>query len=531
MNRQLTYKIFIDGHLFKNADGYSLVGIDNVEIDRDIKKLVDTAKITIPNEAYNTLLVRNGDIIKEGRGVQIYLGYNGQDDLYFQGWIIRIEESNKLDIFCEDQGYLFRQFVKDEDVYVLLDQEEGEARRIAVALSTIDKNTTKIPTDSNTDTAPVDDALDNPRIQPQLTTLSEIIDRLITRYNETLDSELDPFRAVIHNRLAQIGFTDFRIQRTSGLQVLAGLAKALNINIYFRRNVLYVYPYFESDPGLKYPGLEPGQPDPIITGIKSFEIQQPEVEEQASLNVNYNTEKNVQDIKVIKRIKRQYIVIGQYNGMDTDIAQADINKIVGERVEELKAEKEGDKVNKKNAVKEALPEDKKVIENVFKALQVQDSSIEKEADRHFDDNGNLKVDGDGVPKPKFTIDEVRTAVLSYFLTTDIFNKYTQVTSINEADTVLYDMVEHKKIINSIYNQADAQYINDQYLESKNYNGLSGFITTWLKPYVTFGQIANIYDQFNKNWNGNFFIERVHTIFNQNGGAHQVFLSKRIEETL
>ena len=106
MGLKMTYEILIDG--------YSLVGIDSVEIDRDIKKLVDTAKITIPNETYNTLLVRNEPLIKEGKSVEIKLGYNKNNDEYFKGWITRLEESNKLDIYCEDQGYLFRQFVKDK---------------------------------------------------------------------------------------------------------------------------------------------------------------------------------------------------------------------------------------------------------------------------------------------------------------------------------------------------------------------------------------------------------------------------------
>ena len=486
----MTYKIFIDGHLFKNADGYSLVGIDNVEIDRDIKKLVDTAKITIPNEAYNTLLVRNGDIIKEGRGVQIYLGYNGNDDLYFQGWIIRIEESNKLDVFCEDQGYIFRNFVEDSNRYAIVDVSgESEAERDARIQGVADdvNKAAEEPTiqlqgeDNRQAIEEVKAEVNSPGItfaESELISLSSIIASLIEEYNKKLEEGQEPFSAKIHERLGRIQFTDFRISRTNGLAVLSGLAKALNINIYFRRNVLYVYPYFFSDDSVtdKFENVAIPIPDTKLVDVRS--------EYTRKLVVKYNTERNVHNIQVIRRIKRKYVVIGKYNGFNSIIDAVSVDDIVNERVEELKLEQAINQAGAEEEAKKKAPteEDQKVIAKVFAALRAQDRALDKDK-KHFDDNGNLKVDGDGKPKPAFTRNEVASAVLSYFLTTDRLNKYTQVTSVNEGATTLYDMVEEKKIVNSIYQQADAQYINDQYLESKNYNGLSGFITTWLKPYV------------------------------------------------
>ena len=97
--------------------GYTLGMLEQVEITRSVELLADTAVITLPAAEYNAALdVENK--IKRGDKVVIRLGYEETGLIEeFSGWVQRIGTDNgAITIECEDDLYLFRKSIKDEQL-------------------------------------------------------------------------------------------------------------------------------------------------------------------------------------------------------------------------------------------------------------------------------------------------------------------------------------------------------------------------------------------------------------------------------
>lgn len=111
-------------HLYFNVS--LLVTIGNVQFDRvhsiviheSVKKLANTATLEIPR-AFSAAVVANKttslekknitDFIKKGDNVSIQLGYDGDLQEEFKGYVTRIGADAPLKIECEDEMYQLRQ--------------------------------------------------------------------------------------------------------------------------------------------------------------------------------------------------------------------------------------------------------------------------------------------------------------------------------------------------------------------------------------------------------------------------------------
>lgn len=85
-----------------------ITSVNNIEIESTWKKLTDTAKITMPRN----VKVVNGDInevIKRGSKVEIWLGYNGDMNLEFVGYVVRVNAKVPFEIECEDEMWQLKQ--------------------------------------------------------------------------------------------------------------------------------------------------------------------------------------------------------------------------------------------------------------------------------------------------------------------------------------------------------------------------------------------------------------------------------------
>lgn len=94
---------------------FSFSGVNQVTIKRSMKSLFDTAKITIPHTVY---IKRKGgkpamaeplmSVIKDGDPVQIYLGYDNDLKLEFQGFVSTRQLSAELQATIECEGYSYK---------------------------------------------------------------------------------------------------------------------------------------------------------------------------------------------------------------------------------------------------------------------------------------------------------------------------------------------------------------------------------------------------------------------------------------
>ena len=82
----------------------------------------------------------------------------------------------------------------------------------------------------------------------------------------------------------------------------------------------------------------------------------------------------------------------------------------------------------------------------------------------------------------------------------------------------------------IKSASDLAHIERHWHEDENYEGMIGYLETWLLPPCTYGQWAALEDEGYPERSGTFFVERVETNFSVKGGRRRVFLSKRIKET-
>lgn len=94
---------------------YSFKGVVEVEIESSWSELTDTAKITLPRKlSFQGRDIALGDdpLFKRGDKVEIWLGYDGQNNLEFTGYITMIEVKTPVVLTCEDASFLLKRSAK-----------------------------------------------------------------------------------------------------------------------------------------------------------------------------------------------------------------------------------------------------------------------------------------------------------------------------------------------------------------------------------------------------------------------------------
>jgi hypothetical protein len=91
----------------------TLRGIESVTVESNAEALADTCTITVPGAVYN-LPYAIEDKIKRGDTVTVKLGYDGQLQTEFTGYLKSIRPNTPMTLECEDSIYLFRKPIKDK---------------------------------------------------------------------------------------------------------------------------------------------------------------------------------------------------------------------------------------------------------------------------------------------------------------------------------------------------------------------------------------------------------------------------------
>lgn len=112
---QLKHLLLIVSLMYLNIHTKVIVGefvfhtVNEIEIRSSVKTLTDIAKVTIPRR-----FMINGRLIKDLREVlpdnqdipvEIWIGYNGDLELEFKGYVDYYEPRTSLTIFCQDEMY------------------------------------------------------------------------------------------------------------------------------------------------------------------------------------------------------------------------------------------------------------------------------------------------------------------------------------------------------------------------------------------------------------------------------------------
>lgn len=97
----MTHSIWIDGN--------EIPLITSVLVKMDVGQLANTATIELPATSFRRRLKQVADI-RRGQKVQIYLGYDGANELEFDGYVNRrTDKDGGMVVECEDAMYQFRQ--------------------------------------------------------------------------------------------------------------------------------------------------------------------------------------------------------------------------------------------------------------------------------------------------------------------------------------------------------------------------------------------------------------------------------------
>lgn len=106
----MTHSIWIDGK--------EIPLITSVSVKMDVKQLVNTATIELPATSFRRRLKQVTDICR-GQKVQIYLGYDGLNELEFDGYVNRrTDKDGGMIVECEDAMYQFRQTTMKNQEFV-----------------------------------------------------------------------------------------------------------------------------------------------------------------------------------------------------------------------------------------------------------------------------------------------------------------------------------------------------------------------------------------------------------------------------
>ena len=102
-----TYALY--GELFfpahKGRQEFKIRRFNQVTIDSSWKSLTDTAEITIPRKVKDFDRMNVSEWFREGDPIEIWLGYDGNLSLEFQGYINKVPAGIPLVISCEDEMY------------------------------------------------------------------------------------------------------------------------------------------------------------------------------------------------------------------------------------------------------------------------------------------------------------------------------------------------------------------------------------------------------------------------------------------
>ena len=78
--------------------------VTSVEVNRNWRNLTQTASINFPRRAFiNGQEVKVKDLIKIGDPVTIKAGYNGDNNLLFEGYLVRYNPNRPFSLECEDE--------------------------------------------------------------------------------------------------------------------------------------------------------------------------------------------------------------------------------------------------------------------------------------------------------------------------------------------------------------------------------------------------------------------------------------------
>lgn len=161
---------------------YKLNSIISCEVIKNVESLSDLAKIVVPGMAYGQTL-NVDDKIKRGDPVTIIMGYKGNLNQEFQGFVTSITNDNTIIINCEDSMYLTRKEV-------------------------VSKRYSKI------------DATD-------------IIKDIV--------SQLDGIELVLGDGVEILKYDSFTVSDATALEVLKKIQEETNLHIFMKGNKLHVY--------------------------------------------------------------------------------------------------------------------------------------------------------------------------------------------------------------------------------------------------------------------------------------------------
>lgn len=97
--KRITCKVQIGPYEFKH--------VAEVKINSSYENLTDTATLTIPRklEFQGKPLASDNGIFKRGDVVNIYLGYDFENELIFSGYLVDIKPGSTLELRCEDEMF------------------------------------------------------------------------------------------------------------------------------------------------------------------------------------------------------------------------------------------------------------------------------------------------------------------------------------------------------------------------------------------------------------------------------------------
>jgi hypothetical protein len=89
--------------------GFKAIKPNSLTWNRSVDNFSDTATIKLPNQCkFNDKTIQTGTQFPEGTPVLIDAGYNGKNDLQFQGFVRRINFTIPVEIECEGYSYQLR---------------------------------------------------------------------------------------------------------------------------------------------------------------------------------------------------------------------------------------------------------------------------------------------------------------------------------------------------------------------------------------------------------------------------------------
>lgn len=163
---------------------------ESVQIQSTWQTLGDTCIIKLPN--FKQQLEKH---IQIGDAVKVYLGYNGNNNLEFEGYVSKIGASIPLEIHCEDRVFLLKRHTFEGKLF-------------------------------------------------QNTTLEQVLNELLESFQMQINNPL----SVIQKGLADIQLGNIRISKASYAEILQKLKEEYFFVLYFRPEYLYAgLPYLEYD--------------------------------------------------------------------------------------------------------------------------------------------------------------------------------------------------------------------------------------------------------------------------------------------